>query len=97
MHLNDLVRSQETVADALLEGIRVDRCAKVVDVGNVGGFSGRGGQADLGCRSKIVKNFPPGGILSGAAAVTLVDHDQIEKTGGELAKVFCRSSGPVMA
>src|SRR5712692_255778 len=47
MYLDDLVRSQETVADALLERIRVDRRAQVVDVGNVGGFSGRGGQADL--------------------------------------------------
>src|SRR5215468_8526961 len=86
MHLDDLVRSQETIADALLERIGVHWCAKVVDVGNVGGFSGCGGQADMRRRRKIVKNFPPGGILSSAAAMTLIDHDQIEKAGGELAK-----------
>src|SRR5262249_17204304 len=86
MHLDNLVRSQETIADALLERIGIHWRAKVVDVGNVGSFSGCGGQADRRCRSKIVKNFPPGGILSGAVAVTLVDHDQIEKAGGEVAK-----------
>src|SRR5262249_23736219 len=86
MHLDDLVWGQETVADALLERRGGDRCAKVVDVGNVGGFSGRGGQADLRRCSKIIQNFSPGRILSGAAAVALVDHDQIKKAWGELAK-----------
>src|SRR5262249_22978872 len=88
MHLDDLVRGQETVADALLERIGVHGRAKVVDVGNVGGFSGRGGHAHLGCRNKKGKKFPPGGILSGAAAVALIHHDQIKKTGEELAKDF---------
>src|SRR4029450_9171937 len=86
MHLNDLVRSQETVTDALLERIGVDRCTKVVDVGNVSCFLRRGCQADLGRRSKIFQDFPPGGSLSRGGAVTLVDHDQIKKARGELAK-----------
>src|SRR5262249_61318851 len=57
MHLDDLVRSQETVADALLERIGVHWRAKVVDVRNVGGFSGCGGQGDLWCRGKRLQKW----------------------------------------
>ena len=35
---------------------------------------------------KWVEDFPPGGIRSGAAAVALVDDDQVEEAGRELAE-----------
>jgi len=38
MDLDDLVRSEESVADTLLEGIRIDGFAEIMDVGNVFGF-----------------------------------------------------------
>ena len=50
MDLNDLVGGKKAVADALLQGIGIDRLAEAIDVGNVLGFLGRGGQADLGGR-----------------------------------------------
>ena len=50
MDLDDLVGGKKAVADALFQGVRIDRLAEVIDVGNVLGFPGRGGQADLGGR-----------------------------------------------
>ena len=86
MDLDDLVGRQEAVADALLERVGVDRFAEVVDVGDVFGFLRRGGQADLGGAGEVVEDLPPGGILGRAAAVALVDHDQVEEAGRELAE-----------
>ncbi len=45
---HDLVGREEAVVDALAQRVGVDRLAEVVDVGDVLGFLGRGGQADLG-------------------------------------------------
>ena len=84
--LDDLVGREEAVADALLQGVGVNRLAEVVDVGNVLGFLRRGGQADLGGGGEVVEDFPPGGIFGGAAAMALVDHDQVEEARRELAK-----------
>jgi hypothetical protein len=86
MHFDDLVRRQKAVADALLERVGVDRRAKVMHVGNVGRFPGRGGEADLRGTGKILQDLAPGRVLGGAAAVTLVDDDQIEKAGRKLAE-----------
>ena len=57
-----------------------------MDVGNVAGFPGRGGEADLGGRREIFQNLPPGRILGGAAAMALIDHDEVEEFGRELTK-----------
>ena len=83
--LDDLVGREEAVLDALLERVGVDRLAEVVDVGDVFGFLGRGGQADLRGGGEVVEDFAPGGILGGAAAVAFVDDDQVEEAGRELA------------
>ena len=37
-------------------------------------------------RGEIFEDFPPGRILGGAAAMALVDHDQVEEAGRELAE-----------
>ena len=52
---DDLVGREEAVGDALLERVGVDRVAEVLDVGNVSGFLGRGGQADLGRRREVLR------------------------------------------
>ena len=85
MDLDDLVGREEAVADALLQRVGVNRLAEVVDVGDVFGFLRRGGQADLRRAGEVVEDFPPGRILGGAAAMALVDHDQVEEAGRELA------------
>ena len=48
------------------------------------GFLRRRGQADLRCRGKVVEHLAPSGIIGGAAAVALVDDDQVEEVGREL-------------
>ena len=84
--LIDLVGREEAVLDALLERVGVDRLAEVVDVGDVFGFLRRGGEADLRGGGEVVEDLAPGGILGGAAAVALVDDDQVEEAGRELAE-----------
>jgi hypothetical protein len=64
----------------------IDRRAEVVDVGDVLGFLGRGGQADLGGAVEVVQDLAPGRVFGGAAAVALVDDDQVEEVGRELAE-----------
>ena len=47
---------------------------------------------------KMVENFAPGRILGGAAAMALVDDDQIEEVRARTRLyIFWRSSGPVIA
>ena len=84
--LDDLVGGEEAVLDALLERVGVDRLAEVMDVGDVLGFLGRGGEADLRGGGKVVEDLAPGGILGGAAAVAFVDDDEVEEAGRELAE-----------
>ena len=81
---HDLVGREEAVVDALPEGVGVDGLAEVVDVGDVLGFLRRGGEADLGGRREVFENLAPGGIFGGAAAMALVDDDQIEEVRREL-------------
>ena len=81
---DDFVGREEAVVDALLERVGVDRVAEVVDVGDVFGFLGRGGQADLRGGREVVEHLAPGGVVGGAAAVALVDDDQVEEVGREL-------------
>ena len=86
MDLDDLVGREEAVLDALLQRVGVDGLAEVVDVGDVLRLLGRGGQADLGGGGEVFEDLAPGGILGGAAAVALVDDDEVEEAGRELAE-----------
>ena len=81
---DDLVGGEEAVLDALLERVGVDGLAEVVDVGDVLGLLRRGGQADLGGGGEVLEDLPPGRVLGGAAAVALVDDDQVEEVRREL-------------
>ena len=61
------------------QGVGVERVTKVFAVGDVLGFLGRGGKADLGGGGEVFEDLAPRGIIGGAAAVTLVDDDEIEE------------------
>ena len=81
---DDLVGGEEAVGNALAQRIGVNRLAEVVDVGDLAGLLGGGGEADLGGGVEIFEDLAPGGVNRGAAPVALVDHDQIEELGREL-------------
>ena len=78
------VRGQETIGDALLERVGVDRIAEVLDIGNVPGFLGRCGEANLRGRREVLEHFAPGRIIGRTTTVTLVHDDQVEEVRGEL-------------
>ena len=79
-----LVRGQVAVLDALAQAVGVDGLAEVVGIGDVGGLLGRGGQADLRGRAEVAEDVAPGRVFGGAAAVALVDDDEVEEVGREL-------------
>ena len=81
---DNLVGGQVAVFNALLEGVGVNRLAKVLGVGGVPGLLGRGRQADLGGAGKVAQNFTPGGVFVGTAPVAFVHHDEVEKVWREL-------------
>ena len=81
-----LYGARKPSCDALLERVGVNRIAEIMDVGNVLGFFGRGGEADLGGGGEVFENLPPGGIVGGAAAVTLVNDDEVKEAGREFAE-----------
>src|SRR5690606_984950 len=78
---DDFVGCEKPVLNALLERVGVDRIAEIVGVGNVLGFLGRGGEADLGGGGKVFEDLAPGGVVGRAAAVALVHHDEVEEIG----------------
>ena len=88
MNLDDLVRSEEAVLNTLLERVRVNRLAEVVDVGYIRGFLRRCSEADL-CRAReVFENLTPGRILGRATTVTLIDDDEVEETRRKLPEKF---------
>ena len=50
------------------------------------GLLRRGGEADLRGAGEVFEDLAPGRILGGAAAMALVDDDQVEEAGRELAE-----------
>ena len=83
MDLDHLVRGQEAVLDALPQRVGVNRRPKIMDVGNVLGFFGRGGESDLGSAREVVEDILPCRVVSGAATMALVNDDQVKKAGRE--------------
>src|SRR3984893_19234177 len=59
-----------------------------MDVRDVFRFLGRCGEADLRRGGEVFKDFAPSRIFGGAAAMALIDHDQIEELARELAEYF---------
>ena len=88
MYLDDFVGREKAVANALLEAVGVDRRAEVVAVRNVFGFLGRCGHADLGGCAEVREDFAPRGIVRCAAAMTLINDDQIKESRAEFFEQF---------
>ena len=80
-------RRQKTVVDALAQRIHIHRLTEIgIGVDVVAAF-GRRGQAQLHRRCKVFKDAAPTAFVIGAATVTLVDDDEIEKVRGILAEI----------
>src|SRR6185437_7023758 len=84
VNFDNFVRSKESVLNTLFQRVGVNRRAEIVDVGNVFCFLGRGGEADLGGAREVIENLTPCGISGCAAAMALVNNDEIKEVAGEL-------------
>ena len=77
------VGREKAVLDPLLQRIGVHRISEVIDVRDVFRLLRRRGHADLNRAREIIENFAPLRVVGGAAAMALVDHDQVEELGRE--------------
>ena len=90
---------EEAVVDALLERVDVDRLAEVGVGVDVVLALGRRRHAELHRRREVVEDAAPVALVVGAAAVALVDDDEVEEVGRVLAEVGRGSpsfAGPLM-
>ena len=85
---NHFIRGEETVFNPLLEAVGINRLAKIGEVGNVFGFLGRGGHAEMDGAGEVIEDFTPCRIFGGAATMALVDNDQVEKIGRDISEYF---------
>ena len=85
MRLDDFVGSKEAVVDALLERVGVDRLAEVMDVGDVLRFPWAWRSGRSAWRRRSSRESRARLNLGGAAAMALVDDDEVEEVGRELA------------
>src|SRR5262245_30140810 len=80
-------RREESVVNALTEGVDINRLAEVavrIDVL----VTLRGcGEAELHRRREVIQYPPPGALVVSAAAVTLINDNEIEEVGRVLAEV----------
>ena len=84
VHAHDLVGREEAVVDALAQRVGVHRLTEVVNAGNLFGFLGRCGQANVRGVAEVIEDFAPGRVFGGAAAMAFVDHDEVKEVGREL-------------
>ena len=75
------VRGEEAVGDSLPQAVRIDRIAEIVVGVGVVLTTRRGCHADLKGRLEVVEDFPPVAVVAGAAAMALIDDDQVEEIG----------------
>ncbi len=81
----DAVRSQEAIRDAFAQAVRVDRIAEVPVCVPVVRTQRRRGHAKLNGGLKVLEDLAPVALLASAAAVTLVDNDEVEEVAWKLA------------
>src|SRR5207237_10291458 len=93
-YLLHLEGGQEAVVDAVLEGIDIDRLAEILVGIDVVLALGRGGEAELHRRGEVGEDVAPGAFVVGAAAMALVDDDEVEEVGRILAKIRGRLAVP---
>ena len=80
-------RREEAVVDAFLERVDEDRLAEVGVGVHVVLALGRGGQAKLHGRGEVVQDAAPVALVVGAAAVALVNDDEVEEVRRILAEI----------
>src|SRR5262249_7375395 len=86
VHVDDLVRGEEAILNALLQRVGVDRLTEVVNVGNVLRLLRRCGQTNLRGAREVVEDLAPRRIVSGTASMTLIDYDQVEEVRREVTE-----------
>ena len=96
--LDDLVRREEAVVDALLQRVGVDRLAEVVDVGDVLRFPSAWRSGRSAWRAEKYSRISRQAESSAAlprwhSSMTI----RSKKPGENSRNSFCRSSGPVIA
>ena len=78
-HPMDAIGGQEPVVDALAQAVLVDGLAEVgVAVPTLVAHRGRG-HAELIGRFEVLQDLAPGAVRAGAAAMALIDDDQVEE------------------
>ena len=82
-----LERREEAVVDAVLERVDVDRLAEVGVGVHVVLALGRGGEAELHGGREVVEDAAPVAFVVRAAAMALVDDDEVEEVRRILAEV----------
>ena len=86
-NLLHLERREEAVVDAFLERVDVDRLAEIGVGVHVVLALGRGGEAELHGGSEVFEDAAPVAFVVCAAAMALVDDDEIEEVGRIFAEV----------
>ena len=89
-----LERRQEAVVDALFQRIGVNRLAEIGVGVDVVAPLRRRGQAELHGRREIVENVAPVAFVVGAAAMALVDDDEVEEVLRIVAEIGRRARRP---
>ena len=89
-----LERRQEAVVDAFLQRIDVNRLAEIGVGVHVVAALGRRGQAELHGGREIFENAAPVALIVGAAAMALVDDDEIEEVRRVVAEIGRRVARP---
>ncbi len=81
----DAVRREEAVVDAVAQAVRVDRVAEVAVGVLVVRAERRRRHPELHGRLEVLEDLAPVALLARAPAVALVDDDEVEEVGRELA------------
>ena len=75
---------QETVINALLQRVFVNRFTEISDVGNIFCFFRRCRHTDLDRRIEIFEHNTPSSVIGGTSTMALVNDDQIKEISWEL-------------
>ena len=81
--VDDLERCQESVVNAFLQAVCVERLVEIADVRLVAGLLGRRRHTQLNGIAEILQNFTPVAVVLGTASMTLINDDHIEELGFE--------------
>ena len=86
-NLLHLERREEAVVDAVLERVDIDRLAEIGVGVHVVLALGRGGEAELHGGGEVIQDAAPVAFVVGAAAMALVNDDEIEEVRRILAEI----------